>query len=207
MSEAMDHTCLASVDATICDADGTCKTYMEAAKQCGKAGGNMVACLTMNAAKLSKKVMSAWTGLLKCYAKESTKRVKDLFSAFSFPKAPWSAKKRRLAAGVTAAVRITTGGNNGLIGTPSSSLSASAAAAKSTTVSTSTATAGTASMGAGMTALIALVSVGAVVGAAVGIKKRNSQTGFAAGNAGAPAPGSLEVSTRGAAKEDATDIL
>ena len=88
---------------------------------------------------------------------------------------------------------------------PASWPSAQAASNKFGTVGTTNA-ASTGSSGAAMTALIALVSVGAVVGAAVGLKKRNAgNSGFTAGAAGAPAR--LEVATRGAAKDDATDIL
>jgi hypothetical protein len=202
-SQAMDNTCQASADALTCGKDSTCREHMQAAQECSKDGGNVLACYAMNGIKATGAVGAAWKGLLTCYAKESTKSLGNLMKKFSFPKAPW-AQSRRLAAGVTAAVRVTTGGNNGLIGTPSSSLSATGAAAKSGTASAGGA-AGTASLGAGMTALIALVSVGAVVGAAVGMKKRTAQTGFSAGDAGAPK--SLEVSTRGGAKEDATDIL
>merc|ERR1712100_812805 len=67
--------------------------------------------------------------------------------------------------------------------------------------------AGTASGGlsAGMTALVALVSVGALMGAAVGIKK--PRDGFTAGK---PQSTSLEMANTGAgaaAKEDCTDVL
>ena len=202
--DAMDQACSASPASLTCGKDSECNKHMTAAGQCSKKGGNVLACFAMNAFTGSKVTAGAWKELLTCFAKQQVKKTTNLFKVFSFPKLFGN---RRLASGVTAAVRVTTGGNNGLIGTPSSSLTGSAQAAsnKFGTVGTTNA-ASTGSSGAAMTALIALVSVGAVVGAAVGLKKRNAgNSGFTAGAAGAPAR--LEVATRGGAKEDATDIL
>jgi hypothetical protein len=202
-SEAAEMACSSSVESRRCSGDSLCRKSMTAVKQCTKDGSNTVSCMSKNAYSGVTDLTKAWAGLALCMGKKL--RSKNLFSIFS--KGLFGGK-RRLASGVTAAVRITTGGNNGLIGTPSSSASAqvppaATATGKFATSSGTSGAAGGAGMGAGMTALVALVSVGAVVGAAVGLKKRQSGADMTAFTPGA----SKELTNKGAAKEDMTDVL
>jgi hypothetical protein len=205
-ADAADMECSASPASLTCSGNDACSQSMDNVKACGRQNSNTLACVAQAGFVGAKALTMAWTSLARCYGQALAKRSHSLFSVFS--KGRFGRKDRRLASGVTAAVRITTGGNNGLIGTPSSSASAqvppaATATGKFATSSGTSGAAGGAGMGAGMTALVALVSVGAVVGAAVGLKKRQSGADMTAFTPGA----SKELTNKGAAKEDMTDVL
>jgi hypothetical protein len=206
-ADAAEMACSASPGSLTCSKDSACKQSMEAVKTCTKEGSNTLTCTMRNSFSGAKHLTTAWASLARCMAKSVA--TKGLFGVFS--KGLFGGKKRRLASGVTAAVRITTGGNNGLIGTPSSTASAQVPAASTApgkfgaggTSYNANPAATSGSSGAAMTALIALVSVGAVVGAAVAVKKRQSG---AAPTAFTPSR-SNELASTGANKDDCTDVL